>query len=165
MRKDRVRDLSIRQYETGDAATVIDLWDRCDLSVPWNNPYLDIRRKTGDSPELFFVAEAASGVVGTCMAGYDGHRGWLYYLAVHPGHRRQGIASRLVEHAEQALTTLGCPKVDLMVRNTNRNALGFYGAVGYSVDPVRVLSRRLTKDPPREEPHNHSVRGPGRDAV
>ena len=84
------------------------------------------------------------------MAGYDGHRGWIYYLAVAPELRRRGIAAKLVEISEAELVKLGCPKIDLMVRNTNQAVIEFYQAIGYGEDPVVVLSKRLIEDPPHD---------------
>ena len=80
------------------------------------------------------------------MAGYDGHRGWIYYLGVSPGLRRKGIAANMVKHAEQALMKLDCPKIDLMVRKSNAEAMGFYHNIGYGDELVVVLSKRLKED-------------------
>ena len=137
-----------RTYRPGDDAGVIEVWRQCDLIRPWNHPEEDIRRKCADSPELFFVCEIDGRPAATCMAGYDGHRGWIYYLAVAPGLQRRGIATKLVEISEAELVKLGCPKIDLMVRNTNQAVIEFYKAIGYGDDPVVVLSKRLIEDPP-----------------
>ncbi len=94
-------------------------------------------------PELFFVAEIGGRLIGTVMAGYDGHRGWLYSLAVDTALRRHGIGTRLVEHAEAALTALGCPKVNLQVLSTKADVRGFYEALGYRTDEVVSLGKRL----------------------
>jgi ribosomal protein S18 acetylase RimI-like enzyme len=141
----------VRTYMAGDEAAVVDLWECCNLTVPSNNPHNDIDRKMANSPHLFFVAELDDDLVATCMAGYDGHRGWIYYLAVRSDFRRKGIATRMIKHSEKALAALGCPKIDLMVRETNKEVLGFYRSIGYSGEPVSVLSKRLTEDPPCEE--------------
>ena len=146
-------DLTLRTFQREDAPRVIELWKACGLSVPWNDPGKDIARKLDDSPDLFFVAERDGCVVGTCMAGYDGHRGWIYYLGVDPGMRRRGIAARMMHHAEAALEAMGCPKIDLMVRTSNRNVIDFYHRIGYSDDPVVVLGKRLKEDPlPETDP-------------
>jgi ribosomal protein S18 acetylase RimI-like enzyme len=118
------------------------------LLVPSNNPKMDIERKLQQNPDLFFVGEVEGKIVSTCMSGYDGHRGWIYYLAVSPRLRRKGIAVRMVRHAERALKTLGCPKIDLMVRNSNEGVIAFYHKIGYNDDPVVVLSKRLKEDKP-----------------
>jgi ribosomal protein S18 acetylase RimI-like enzyme len=90
-------------------------------------------------------------LIASCMAGYDGHRGWIYFLAVKSAHQRQGFASRMIDHAESELIKLDCPKVELMVRKSNNNIISFYQSVGYDTDPVTVLSKRLIKD----EPHDY----------
>jgi ribosomal protein S18 acetylase RimI-like enzyme len=138
--------LDIRTYRPDDEAAVIRLWRQCGLVVPWNNPRADIARKFADSPELFFVGDSAGAAIATCMAGYDGHRGWIYYLAVAESSQRQGVASRMVEHAEIELRKRGCPKIDLMVRNSNDSVIAFYKSIGYDDDPVVVLSKRLVED-------------------
>ena len=138
--------LAIRTYQDGDEVAVIELWQQCGLIVPWNNPHRDIARKRADSPQLFFVGVIADALVATCMAGYDGHRGWIYYLAVAEALQRQGIAAQLVRHAETELRRLGCPKLDLMVRDTNAAVISFYRSIGYGEDPVVVLSKRLIED-------------------
>ena len=146
-----MKNLVIRTFRPEDEADVINLWQQCGLIVPWNNPATDIQRKLSNSPDLFFVGLVNSEIVASCMAGYDGHRGWIYFLAVTGACRRQGFATRMVDHAEAALKKTGCPKIDLMVRNTNESVISFYKSVGYDIDPVVVLSKRLTKD----EPHDH----------
>ena len=139
-------ELVCRAYRDDDEDDVIELWRRCDLLRPWNHPQADIRRKCDDSPELFFVGERDGELVASCMAGYDGHRGWIYYLAVAPELQRQGIASRLLAIAEAELYKRGCPKIDLMVRNSNQEVIEFYRALGYGDDPVAVMSKRLIED-------------------
>ncbi len=141
-----MNELEIRPYRAEDETAVIDLWRQCELIVPWNNPRTDIMRKCADSPELFFIGLIDNDIIATCMAGYDGHRGWIYYLAVAGAWQRQGIATRLVRHAEASLTELGCAKIDLMVRNTNDSVIAFYKSIGYGDDPVVVLSKRLLED-------------------
>ena len=141
-------NLTIRTFKPSDETQVIDLWAECDLLVPSNNPKMDIERKLQQNPDLFFVGEVEGKIVSTCMSGYDGHRGWIYYLAVSRRLRRKGIAVRMVRHAERALKTLGCPKIDLMVRNSNEGVIAFYHKIGYNDDPVVVLSKRLKEDKP-----------------
>jgi len=139
-------NLKIRKFQPVDASAVIDLWQSCGLVVPWNNPQKDINRKLADSPDLFFVGEIDDRLIASCMAGYDGHRGWIYYLAVDPDCRRQGLAAQIMQHAEVELKVLGCPKIDLMVRDTNQPVIDFYQRIGYKKDPVCVLSKRLAED-------------------
>ena len=138
--------LTIRNYHNTDEGQMIDLWFECGLAVSWNNPKRDIERKMDHDPSLFIVCEIKSMIVGSCMAGYDGHRGWIYYLAVKPEYQKQGIASQLVKEAEHRLLKMGCPKIDLMVRKSNKDAISFYHKIGYKDDPVVVLSKRLYDD-------------------
>ncbi|QSA97181.1 GNAT family acetyltransferase [Methylococcus sp. EFPC2] len=138
----------IRSYESADESAVIELWRRCELIRPWNDPHKDIRRKLTTQAELFLVGVLYGEIVGTAMAGYDGHRGWVNYLAVDPEHRRAGIGRRLMRRAEENLTELGCPKLNLQVRTGNHEVLEFYRRLGYRVDEVVSLGKRLISDTP-----------------
>ncbi len=140
--------MKIRRYRPADRDAVIALWRRCALVFPQNDPEKDIRRKLRVNPEWFLVGENNGRLVATCMAGYEGHRGWINYLAVDPDHRRQGLARRIVGEAETRLMDAGCPKINLQVRATNRSALGFYRAIGFTVDDVVSLGKRLEPDHP-----------------
>jgi ribosomal protein S18 acetylase RimI-like enzyme len=142
--------VTIRPYTPADEPAVVDLWRRCDLTRPWNDPHKDIARKLPVNPEMFLVAcDDAAAVVGTVMAGYEGHRGWINYLAVDPDRRRQGIARTLMEHAERLLREAGCPKINLQVRSGNEQVVAFYQSLGYQVDPVTSMGKRLDHDGPR----------------
>lgn len=125
---------------------MIALWRACGLVVPHNDPERDIARKRADSPELFLVAEAEEKIVGSCMAGYEGHRGWINYLAVHPCCQRRGLATQLMAAAEAALRALGCPKINLQVRRSNLAVRGFYESLGFAEDDVISLGKRLVRD-------------------
>ena len=120
-----MENFEIRIFRPDDAIEVIDLWRECGLIVPWNNPQTDIERKYTDSADLFFVGELENELVASCMAGYDGHRGWIYFLAVKKSRRRKKLASVLVKHVEAELIKLGCPKLELMVRKTNNEGYFF----------------------------------------
>lgn len=136
--------LLIRPFESDDAEPVVALWQHAGLTRPWNDPYRDIERKLAVQPELFLVAVDDSVVIGSIMAGYDGHRGWLYYLA--SARRGEGIGRALVAEAERRLERLGCPKVQLMVRPDNETARGFYDALGYSSFDTWATGKRLIPD-------------------
>lgn len=136
----------IRPFALPDTDAVVALWQDAGLTRPWNNPYQDINRKLTVQAELFLVAVDGSEVVGSVMAGYDGHRGWLYYLASHPARRGQGIARRLVESAEERLVAMGCPKVQLMIRPGNEPASGFYDALGFEPFETWATGKRLIED-------------------
>lgn len=140
--------LVIRRFEVADTEAVIALWQQAfpeygDTSRPQRDPRLSIANKLATQPELFFVATLDARLAGTVMAGYDGHRGWLYSLAVPKDLRRHGIGTRLVAHAEQALAALGCPKVNLQVLESKPDVLRFYEALGYGSDAVISLGKRL----------------------
>lgn len=139
---------NVRAFEQADTDAVIELWTEAGLTRPWNDPRLDIERKLRVQPELFLVATDPEGVtvLGSVMAGYDGHRGWLYYLATAASHRGRGIARDLVAEAERLLLALGCPKVQLMVREGNEGVLGFYDALGYERFAVANTGKRLIAD-------------------
>ena len=138
---------ALRAFRVEDTEHVIDLWRLGGLLRPWNDPHRDVARKLTVQPELFLVIDhPTDGVIATVMAGYDGHRGWMNYLAVHPEHRGRGHARRLVEDVEARLTAQGCPKASLMVRAENGAVVGFYRALGYQVDDVLALGKRLISD-------------------
>lgn len=138
--------LEIRAYQPGDEMQVIELWHRCGLTVPYNNPKRDIQRKLRVQSEMFLVGVIDEIVIATAMVGYDGHRGWVNYLAVAPEHQRKGIASRLMEEAEIRLLSMGCPKINLQVRTSNTGVIKFYEKIGYKLDDVVSMGKRLIKD-------------------
>ncbi len=145
-------ELTIRSYGDQDQQDVIRLWRECGLVRPQNNPCRDIARKMGVNPELFLVGTLDGQVVATCMAGYEGHRGWLNYLAVDPQVQRRGLGSQLVAEAERRLRALGCPKINLQVRTSNQAVISFYRSLGYAVDDVISLGKRLVVDEPDAPP-------------
>ncbi|MFS0733366.1 GNAT family acetyltransferase [Microbacterium sp. 1P10UB] len=136
----------IRAFAVRDTESVIDLWQETGLTRSWNNPHLDIRRKLSVQPELFLVAEDGGDIVGSVMAGYDGHRGWIYYLASSPQRRGEGIARDLLAHVEELLLEMGCPKVQLMVRPGNEDVLGLYDKLGYERFSTTTTGKRLIAD-------------------
>ena len=141
-----------RHYRPGDREALVWLWSLCGLIRPWNDPYRDIDRKlTWDAPNLV-VLEDAGELIGSVMVGYEGHRGWVNYLAVHPGHQRQGLGRLLMDEAERRLRELGCAKVNLQIRTSNGAAAEFYRRIGYAVDDVLSMGRRLEDDGPPPEP-------------
>lgn len=138
--------MEIRPFRATDEGALIELWVACELTRPWNDPGRDIACKLADSPELLLVAEEAGVLVGSVMAGYEGHRGWINYLAVHPSRRGRGFGRALMDAAEERLAALGCAKVNLQVRDGNAVARAFYEAIGYAQDPVVSYGKRLTDD-------------------
>jgi ribosomal protein S18 acetylase RimI-like enzyme len=140
--------LHIRPYRAEDENAVIELWKACNLVVPHNNPRKDIARKLRINPEWFLVGERDGLIVATCMAGYEGHRGWINYLAVSPGAQRKRIATRMMEEAERLLREAGCPKINLQIRSTNLQVIEFYKSLGFKIDEVTSMGKRLEIDPP-----------------
>jgi len=138
--------MDIREFEEKNRLAVIDLWHQCQLVSPTNDPDKDIDRKLRRDPELFLVGHIGETVISTVMGGYEGHRGWINYLAVHPQHQRRGYAKALMDAIEQRLLDIGCPKINLQVRTSNQNVIGFYNTIGYQVDPVTSFGKRLIKD-------------------
>ena len=136
--------LAIRPYTSEDQDAVIALWEACGLVVPQNDPRRDIQTKIQFQADLFLVAMAEDRLVGTVMAGYEGHRGWINYLAVAPAQRRRGIAKKMMASAEKKLHALGCPKINLQVRRTNTTVINFYRAIGFMEDEVISFGKRLS---------------------
>ncbi|WP_298672200.1 GNAT family acetyltransferase [uncultured Sphingomonas sp.] len=133
----------IAEATGADEAALIALWDGCGLTRPWNPPADDIARALAGPASAILVARRAGAIVGSVMTGYDGHRGWVYYLAVAPDARRAGLGRALMDAAEAWLRARGAPKLQLMVRAGNEGAQAFYRALGFVDQPVAVLGRFL----------------------
>lgn len=138
--------LLIRAYQSDDEEEVIKLWRRCELVVPWNDPKLDIERKLKVNPELFLVGLIDGKIAATVMGGYEGHRGWVNYLAVSPEYRRMGLGREIMDAVEEKLKAMGCPKINLQIRTNNFEAIKFYERVGYKMDDVVSMGKRLVED-------------------
>jgi len=136
----------IRSYSESDKKKVIELWQECGLVVPWNDPQRDIERKLSVQPELFLVGLINDEIISTAMAGYDGHRGWVYYLAVKPRYQQQEIGKQMMKETEIRLFELGCPKLNIMIRTTNLEVVNFYKSIGYKIDAVTSFGKRLEPD-------------------
>ncbi len=140
---DLIKQLVIRSFQVSDEFDVIGLWHRCNLVVPQNDPQKDIEMKLQLQPELFLVGVISSRIVSTVMSGYDGHRGWIYYLAVDPDFRQNGIGRRMMEKTEMKLRKLGCWKINLQVRNSNKSVIAFYKHIGFLDDDVLGMGKRF----------------------
>jgi ribosomal protein S18 acetylase RimI-like enzyme len=141
-------DLCVRPFAPADEPAVIELWRRCGLLRPWNDPHRDIAIKYAHSPELFLVGTLEGRLVAAAMIGYDGHRGWVSYLGVEPTLQRRGLGRQLMAEAERRLRELGCPKLNLQVRNSNLAVVAFYKAIGFGDDQVIGLGKRLDQVAP-----------------
>ena len=138
--------LIIRSYIETDLQEVIKLWKSCGLVVPWNNPEEDIARKLKVDPDLFLIGKASDEIVASVMGGYEGHRGWINYLAVAPTHQRNGYGAEMMVEVEKRIRAKGCPKINLQVRSSNADVMSFYASIGYRVDEVVSLGKRLLED-------------------
>lgn len=137
--------LNIRPFVETDRDQVIALWHAAGLTVPHNDPDQDIDRKMAVGDGLFLAADISGRIVGTVMGGYDGVRGWIYSLAVHPDHQRHGHGQTLITAIEEALAAQGCHKINLQVRAGNKPAEAFYSAIGYEVEDRVSFGKRLQK--------------------
>ena len=138
--------ITYRKFKKTDTDAVIKLWKTCKLIVTWNDPLKDIRRKLSVKDNLFIIGEINKKIIATAMAGYDGHRGYIYYLAVLPEHQKKRIGSSILSIIEQKLYKLGCPKINLFVRNTNIKVKAFYKTNNYEMQDSQIYGKRLIKD-------------------
>lgn len=127
-----------------DIPALVALWKACGLTRPWNDPERDARLAIQGQSSAILGLRDGDALIGSVMAGFDGHRGWVYYLAVAPERRREGLGRRLMDAAEAWLRERGAPKLQLMVRTSNAEALGFYEALGLERQEVATLGRFLT---------------------
>lgn len=136
--------VTVRPFAARDREAVLALWRDVFHDMPVHRqPDADLERKLAEQPELLLVADEQGSVVGTAMGGYDGHRGWVYYLAVRPDRRRQGVGRKLMESLEAALRARGCPKVNLQIRAGNSEVAAFYRTLGYRVEERVSMGKRL----------------------
>jgi ribosomal protein S18 acetylase RimI-like enzyme len=134
---------AIRPYRDADEPGVVALWLACGLTRPWNPPAADIAFARSSGHGEILLAEAAGEITGSVMVGHDGHRGWVYYLAVLPAQQQRGLGRLLMTAAEEWLAARGVRKCELMIRSSNEAAAGFYSKLGYDREPVLVMSRWL----------------------
>lgn len=132
-----------RCFQKGDEEPVVNLWKACNLVVPQNDPYLDIEKKMAFQPNLFLLGILEETIIASIMIGYEGHRGWINYLAVAPEHRKQGYGRKLMEIAEIKLKAIGCPKINIQVRTTNKAVIAFYKRIGFLDDRVIGMGKRF----------------------
>ena len=138
--------IEIRAYRESDQDDVVNLWRECELVKPWNDPIKDIRRKLDVQRDLFLVGLLDGKLVATVIAGYEGHRGWINYLAVSKECREMGFGRLMMDEAEERLRAIGCPKINLQIRSSNIDVIKFYASLGYSEDDLVSMGKRLEQD-------------------
>ena len=138
--------MDTREYLDTDQAAVISLWRDCGLVVPHNDPAKDVARKLAVGRDLFLVGTTDEGIVASVMGGYEGHRGWVNYLAVSPDCQGRGYGRQMMTAIEERLLERGCPKLNLQIRASNQAVVDFYRAIGYREDPVVSMGKRLIPD-------------------
>ena len=138
--------LLIRPFQKGDEKALVSLWNMCKLTVPWNNPYKDIARKLKVQAELFLVGYLEDKLIASVMAGYDGHRGWINYFAVHPDFQARGYGKQLMDNVENRLRELGCPKINLQIREGNDKVFAFYQKLGFVEEKRINMGKRIEND-------------------
>jgi len=139
---------AILPLDHADIPALVALWHDCDLIRPWNDPTADARLAIDGATATILGAHEGDRLIASVMTGFDGHRGWVYYLAVSPLHRRLGLGRSLMQAAEHWLRDRGAPKIQLMVRGDNLLATGFYTALGYATQDVVTLGKRLDLEGP-----------------
>ncbi len=138
--------MHIRMFTASDTDAVIQLWQDCGLTRPWNDPALDIERKLKVGADTFLVGIKDEQLVATLMGGYDGHRAWVNYLAVSPDYRGAGLGRLIMEFFEARMLERGCPKINLQIRRGNQEVIDFYNAIGYNEDDAVSMGKRLIPD-------------------
>ena len=137
-------NIAIRPFRESDQEDIIKLWEKVFPDAPQHtNPARDIRTKREVQPELFLVALAEDRIVGTAMAGFDGHRGWVYYLGVDPDYQRRGIGTALMKRVESRLMGMGCPKLNLQIRADNAEVQAFYESLGYFTEDRLSMGKKF----------------------
>ena len=138
--------LLIRKFQESDEQSLVSLWNECKLTVPWNIPYKDIKRKLGVQPELFLVGYVEDKLIAYVMADYDGYRGWINYFAVHPDFQNRGFGKQVMGYVENILRELGCPKINLQIREGNKKILLYYQKLGFVQEKRICMGKRLEDD-------------------
>jgi ribosomal protein S18 acetylase RimI-like enzyme len=140
--------MEIREYQESDEKEVIELWFKCNSMIPGSNPKRDIERKLKVDRDLFLVGNVNGKIVASVMGGYEGHRGWINFLAVDPKYQRRSYGRLIMEAVEERIKEKGCPRINLQVGSSNKDVIEFYQAIGYTDDNVIGLGKRLKEDEP-----------------
>ena len=135
--------IEIRSFQQEDEAPLIKLWEKCELVVAWNDPSKDISRNVQLDPEELLLGWYDKSLIASVMAGYEGHRGWINYLAVVPEFRRKGLGKTMMKAAKTYLEHFECPKINLQIRAQNHQVIEFYKSIGFLQEEVINLVKRL----------------------
>ena len=138
--------LLIRPFQEGDEEALVSLWNMCKLTVPWNDPYKDIARKLKVQADLFLVGYLEDKLIASVMAGYDGHRGYINYFAVNPDFQASGYGKQLMDKVENGLRELGCPKINLQIREGNDKVFSYYQKLGFVKEKRINMGKRIEDD-------------------
>lgn len=139
-----MRQVHIRPLDPSDYESVLEIWQAVDLIRPWNDARADLlRAMRGPDSTVLGGYQPGETLIATAMVGHDGHRGWVYYLAVTPERQHEGHARRIMQACEQWVRERQIPKIQLMVRSDNNDVVTFYETLGYETSEVKVLGRRL----------------------
>ena len=138
--------LLIRPFKEGDEEALVFLWNMCKLTVPWNNPYKDIARKLKVQAKLFLVGYLEDKLIASVMAGYDGHHGYINFFAVHPDFQARGYGKQLMDNVENGLRELGCPKINLQIREGNDKVFSYYQKLGFVEEKRINMGKRIEDD-------------------
>jgi ribosomal protein S18 acetylase RimI-like enzyme len=142
--------LAIADIADDDVATVIALWQACGLTRPWNDPAADIALARRRPNSTILIGRDGGTIVATAMVGYDGHRGWVYYVATDPDRRAKGFGHAIMNAAEDWLRAAGIPKLQLLVRPENAEVAAFYQSIGYGEQKILFFTKWLDgREPPR----------------
>jgi ribosomal protein S18 acetylase RimI-like enzyme len=135
--------LEISEIKDEDVEDIIQLWQRCDLLRAWNDPCHDVTLARRTPTSSILVGKKDGRIIASALAGFEGHRGWIYYVCVDPSVQRQGFGRAIMSAAEAWLRQRGAPKINLQVRFTNLAVLGFYDKLGYEYQKFAVMGKRI----------------------
>ena len=138
--------LLVRPFQEDDEEALVPLWEMCKLTVPWNNPHKDIARKLKVQSDLFLIGYLEDKLIASIIAGYDGHRGWIYYFAVHPDFQSRCYGNQLMNYVENKLRELGCPKINLQIREGNDKVFSYYQKLGFVEEKRINMGKRIEND-------------------
>lgn len=127
-----------------ETMSIVALWEKTGLTRPWNDPTQDIQRALSAKSSTIFIAKNDHKIIGTAMAGYEGHRGWIYYLAVDPDYQKQGLGKKLYNTAEQWLKNQGAPKIQILIRADNQKVISFYEGLGFEKSSSLLMGKKIT---------------------